>query len=182
MVPRTASRSRAQALALGTLFQNRLPRPALRGTPPPPHLPRGSIRSVGERRHRRLEPHAYRLQHGAVGYPFLHARHQTVVRDAIEVPLQIGVVDGAVAFLQVPLDRFERVHGRAPRTKAVGTGHEIRFENRFQNQLRGALDNTITQGGNAQRALPPVGLGDAHPPHRSRPVAPRLPGSAAPSR
>lgn len=126
--------------------------------------------------HRSLEPHAYQLQHGAVSYPLLHARHKAVVRDAVEVPFQVGIVDGGVTCRQVPLDRLKRISSRATRSETVGTRQEIRLEDRLQNQLRGGLDQTITHGGNAQGAFSAAGLGDAHPPHRSRPVAPRLQG------
>src|SRR6516164_1113744 len=54
----------------------------------------------------------------------------------------------------------------APRPESIREAEKVGFVDGIQHLDRCALDDLVFQRRNAERSLPPVGLGDVHPPHR----------------
>ena len=71
---------------------------------------------------------------------------------------------------QSGVERIQRMMLAAPRPEPVREAEEVGLVDGVQHLDRGALDDLVLQRGHAERPLPPVGLGDVHPPHRLRPV------------
>ena len=126
---------------------------------------------VGLLDHRCFQPQANQFQHRAITDPHAQASHQLVVRDRIEVPLQVGVVHFPIARRQVRANRFQRLMGRTLRSESIGTIQEIRLEDRLQNQQRRRLHHAVFHRRDAQRTQLAVSLRNVHPPHRLRSVA-----------
>jgi hypothetical protein len=106
----------------------------------------------------------------AVGNPGSNAGHQFVMRDRVEVALQVRVVHRRIAVAKVRLDFFDGVEGRAPGPKPVRAVQEIRVEDRLQEEEHRCLHHPIPDGGNAQRTQFSVRLRDVHALHWLRAV------------
>jgi hypothetical protein len=77
----------------------------------------------------------YQRQNASVADLFRYPRHQPVVRDRVEVALQVGVHHMGVTFLQQPVDLPQRVLAAAFRTEAVAAFPELRLKDRFNRHL-----------------------------------------------
>ena len=117
-----------------------------------------------------LQPHPDQLQHRPVHDPHAQARHQLVVRNRIEVALQVRVVHRLIPGLQVTAYLLQRLVRRAPRTEPVGAIQEIRLEDRLQDQQGRHLHHPVAHRRDAQRSQLPIRLRDVDAPHRLRPV------------
>jgi hypothetical protein len=62
------------------------------------------------------------------------------------------------------------VRSAPSRTVSIGTGIEVRLEDRLQHQLGGGLHHPVPDRRNAERPLTATGLRDHHPSHRLGPV------------
>ena len=62
----------------------------------------------------------------------------------------------------------------APRPEPVGEAEEVRLVDAVQHLDDGALGDLVLQAGDAERPLPPVRLGDVHPPRRLGSVCPAV--------
>ena len=90
---------------------------------------------------------------------------------AIEEPPDVRV-EHPVHLLrqQSRVERIQRLMLAAPRSEPVREAEEVRLVDGVQHLDRGPLDDLVLQRGHADRPLPPVGLGDVHPPNRLRSV------------
>ena len=122
----------------------------------------------------RLEPHPDQLQHAPVHDPLLHAGHQLLVGDGVEVRLQVRVVHFPPPLLEVLLDLLQRIVGRSAGTESERTIQEVRLEDRLHDQQHRHLHHAVPDRRDAQRAELAVGLGNVHALHRLRPVGPGL--------
>ncbi len=108
-----------------------------------------------------------------------HPADQPVVRDRVEIALQVGIHHEAVACLQKPIDLPQRRLAAASRTEAVAARPELRFKDWFNGQFERRLHHPVPgfRSGqaldrrDAQRAGLAVPLGYLDPFHRSRPIA-----------
>ena len=117
----------------------------------------------------RLQERFDQRQHGAVGDLFLQARHQTVVRDRVEVALQVGVHHVDVARLEQLIDPTQGVFAAASRTKPVAVFREVALEDRLDHVHHRRLHHAIAHRGNAQRSrLVRARLGDVNASNRLR--------------
>src|SRR6267154_4700914 len=66
----------------------------------------------------------------------------------------------------MPVHFLDRVHRPASGPVAVGIVLEVSLEDRFDHDLGGSLNHTISNGRNAERTLATIRFGDHHPPHR----------------
>jgi hypothetical protein len=82
------------------------------------------------------------------------------VGNRVEVALQVCVIDFPPAGLELFADRFDGLMRRAARTESVRAVNEVGLEDRLQHQEHGRLDDAVPNGGNAQRSLPSVWLGN----------------------
>ena len=71
---------------------------------------------------------------------------------------------------QSRVERIQRVMRAAPWPEPVRETEKVRFVDGVQHLDRRALDDLVFQRRHSERPLPPVGLGDVHPPHRLGPV------------
>jgi len=67
---------------------------------------------------------------------------------------------------QSRVERVQRVMRAAPRPESIREAEKVRFINGVQHLDRRPLGDLIFQRRHSERPLPPVGLGDVHPPHR----------------
>ena len=118
-----------------------------------------------------LQPHADQPQHRAVGDPSFQTLEQRVMRNRIEVRLQIRVVDLLEPGGDGLADHVDRLMGIPARTEPEGTVQEVRLEDRLEHQQHRRLDDPVRDRRDTQRSLPAVRLGDIHALHRLRPVA-----------
>src|SRR5439155_768954 len=75
---------------------------------------------------------------------------------------------------QPRVERIQRIVRAAPWSEPVREAEEVSLIDRVQHLDRRALDDLVFQRGNAQRPLPPVGLGDVRSLDRLCPVRPPL--------
>ena len=146
------------------------PHPALR-RPAPVALDRRWLPFLAWLHHHRLQPLPEEREHGAVHDPHPHTSHQLVVRDGIEVLLQVRVVHGGASFFELLEDDLQRLLSTPSGAKPEGAFLEVRFEDRFQKEQDGRLHHPIAHRRDPQRSQFPVRLGDVDPPDRGAPVA-----------
>ena len=103
----------------------------------------------------------------------LEPDHQPVVIDPIEECFQVKVDHPAVASTDVRLQLPHGLVRRALRTKSVAARVEVGFPLLTDDLSNGLLDEPVEHGGNTQRTLAPVWLGDLYPSYRLRAVAAR---------
>ena len=100
-----------------------------------------------------------------------HQGHQPVVRDAVEIALQVGIHHPGEPLLQQPIDFPQRVLAAPPRPEAVTTRPELSFKDRLDDHLESRLHDPILDRRDPERTGSPVTFGDLHPLDRVRPVA-----------
>jgi hypothetical protein len=71
---------------------------------------------------------------------------------------------------QSGIERIQRIMLAASGPEPVRESEEVGFVDGIKHLDRGALDDFVFQRRYPERPLPPVGLGDIHPPHRLGPV------------
>jgi Recombinase zinc beta ribbon domain len=120
--------------------------------------------------HLRFEPQPNQLDHTAVSDPMAYASQQLVVLNGIEVALQVGIVDGLIAVLQMPTYLFQGIVRAAFGAKTVARILEVRLKDRFQNQNRGLLHHPISHTRYPQWPEFPVFLWNVDSPHSPRQV------------
>src|SRR3989454_4990581 len=76
--------------------------------------------------------------------------------------------------LPICVEHVQRVVRVAPRPEPVGEAEKVGLVDRIHHRDRRALDELVFQRGDAQRSLPPVGLGDVRPLDRLRSIRPAL--------
>src|SRR6266478_3891031 len=100
-----------------------------------------------------------------------HPRHQLVVRDRIEVTLQVGIHDMSEAFLQQPIDLPQRIFAASSRPEAVTSRSELDFKDWLNGHLQSRLHDAVLDGRYPERTGLPAAFGNIHPFDRARPVA-----------
>jgi hypothetical protein len=105
-----------------------------------------------------------------VADPFLDLRHQPLVRDAVEVALEVGVDHEGVTVLDQPVHFAQRVMAAASRPEAVALRTERRLEDRFDDELHRRLDDAVLDRRDTQRPRPAIALGDVNPSDGLRPI------------
>ncbi len=88
--------------------------------------------------------------------------------NAIEVPLQIGVIRFPIAGGQCLAEGVDRLRSALARTIPIRAVQEVRFKDRLQHEQHRHLDDPVFDRGYSQRPLPPVRLGNVHALHRLR--------------
>ena len=87
--------------------------------------------------------------------------------------LQVDVHNKAPTFLHVGLRTTYRVVRTLSGPEAVVRIREGRVEQQLQDTQKGLLDEPVEDRRDAELTLAPAGLGDRHPSHRLRLIAPR---------
>ncbi len=147
---------------------------------------------IGEQRRQRAALRRTLVSHGADAV-LHHPRRQKAADDAqqalvADAPCQAGhqhiVVDPVEKFFEVEIDHdvmpvgdvfpgSEQCIMRSPsRAEAEARRREARIEQRLEDLQDRLLDQAIDHRRNAQLALAAAGLGDFHPAHRLRLIAP----------
>ena len=85
----------------------------------------------------------------------------------VQHPVHLALIDPG-------RQRVQRIMRAAARPEPIGEALEVRLEHGIQHLRQRPLDDLVLQRRDPQRAQPPVRLGNVHPPHRRRPVPPRL--------
>jgi hypothetical protein len=85
----------------------------------------------------------------------------------------------AVSACQLPpqdpdRQRIQRIMRAAPRPEPVGETDKVLLVDGVEHLDHRSLDDLVLQGGDAERALPPVRLWYVHPTRRARPVGPTV--------
>src|SRR6516165_12366834 len=92
---------------------------------------------------------------------------QPFVRNPIEKALKVKIEHPVHPLRQQSgVERVQRVMRAAPWPEPVREAEKVRFVDGVQHLDRGTLGDLIFQRRDTERPLPPVGLGDVHPPHR----------------
>ena len=102
----------------------------------------------------------------AVDDPRRDRAKKFVVRDRIQILRQVGVHHIGEPLAQQSVHRLDRIDAAAARSVAIGSGFEVRLEDRLQHQLRGGLHHAVPNRGDTEWPLTATGLGDHHPSHR----------------
>ena len=123
--------------------------------------------------HAGLEPFLDQSHDAPVRNPVLDELHQPPVVDGLEEPTDVGIEHPVHLLRQEPgVQRIQCVMRAAPRPESVGEAEKVSLVDRVQHLNRRALDELVFQRGDAQRPLPPVGLGDVRPLDRLRSIRP----------
>ena len=93
-----------------------------------------------------------------------------MMRYRVEVFRQVRIDDIRVPLAQRRMHRPNRIVRRTPRSIAIGTVLEVRFEDRFQHQLRGRLRHAVPNRRDPEWSLAAAWFGNHHPAHRRRPI------------
>src|SRR5690554_4904209 len=117
-----------------------------------------------------LEPAMEQGEKATIADPFLYPFHQWLVRDRVEVALQVGIDHEGEAFLEQTIYFAQRVTAAAPRPKAVALRTERGLEDRFDDEFHRHLRDPVLDRRDAQRPGPAIVLGDFHSPDRLRAV------------
>jgi len=120
--------------------------------------------------HPGLQPLADQADNPPISDPVFDECDQPLMAHRVEEPGNVGVEDEVDVLLSDP-DRqcVQRIVLAAPRPEAVAEPQEVCFPDCVQHLDHRALDDLILQCRDAERPLPPVRLGDGHPPRRQRP-------------
>jgi len=128
--------------------------------------------AVGVRLHDdRFQPHPNQAQHRAIHDSHSHRRQQLVVRDRVEVPFQIRIINFPQSGVQMLTDGVDGLVGVLAWTKPIGAVQEVRLKDRLQDQQHRCLHDAVFDRRNPQRPLPTVGLGNVNTLHRRWPIA-----------
>ena len=119
----------------------------------------------------RFEERLHQGQDAFVSDTCPHPVHEGRVRDFVEAGFDVSFHDPLVTawFRGQVTDLRHRVVSPAPRAEPIGTGEEIRLEDRLQHQLQRCLDHPVGDGRDPQAAQLAARLGDHPLPHRQRP-------------
>jgi len=71
-------------------------------------------------------------------------------------------------------ERIQRIVLSTPWSEPVRKPEKILFIDCAQHRDDGLLHNLVLDGGNPQRALPPIRFGNVYPPRRGRPICPGM--------
>src|SRR5690349_23303324 len=146
--------------------KQRRERTTLRGA-----LPAGLKQPVGQHPGRQIA--SDQPKHPPILDARRHAGHEFVVIDPVEKLRQIYIDNELIAVGDIGLRLRHRLLGRASRPEAVTVLAERRVPQRLKPLEHRLLDDAIDHGWNAESTLPAApGLGDHHPTHRLRLVAP----------
>lgn len=96
--------------------------------------------------------------------------HQALVRDAVEVPLQVSIHHMGVAFLQKCIDLPQRVFAAPAGSKPVARVLKLLLKDRLYHPLDRRLDNPVLDRRDAQGPRFTARFGYLYPPHRLGPV------------
>ncbi len=122
--------------------------------------------------HGTLQPHADQLQNLAIGNASLQAFDQGIMRDGIEVRLQVGVIHLRETGRQVLTNGVDRLMGISTRTKPIRAVQEVCLKDRLQHQQHCGLNDAVSDRWYTKRSQPSVRLGDVDALHRLRPIGP----------
>src|ERR1700724_3624382 len=100
-----------------------------------------------------------------------HPCHQLVVRDRIEVTLQVGIHYMSEALLQQPIDLPQRIFAASSRPEAVTSRPELDFKDWLNGHLQSRLHDAVLDGRYPERTGLPAAFGNIDPFDRARPVA-----------
>src|ERR671918_231214 len=121
--------------------------------------------------HAGIEPFLDQPHDALVRNPMLDELHQPPVVDGIEEPTDVGIEHPVhLPRQQSRIERIQRMMRAASRPEPVREAEEVSLVDRVHHLNRRALDELVFQRGDAQRPLPPVGLGDVRPLDRPRSV------------
>ena len=88
------------------------------------------------------------------------------MRNRIEILRQVGVHHIGEPLAQQSVHRLDRIDAAAARSVAIGSGFEVRLEDRLQHQFRSGLHHAVPDRRDAKWPLAAAGLRDHHPSHR----------------
>ena len=115
----------------------------------------------------------HKIENAAVADARPQPLDQPVVRDRIEVALQIGVHHEAVAGFDEAIDDPQRILGAASRPEAEARRVEPRVQNWLQHEFDRGLGDAVLDRGNPQRPHSAIPFRDLHAPDRRRTVISR---------
>ena len=113
------------------------------------------------------------IEEAAIAHPRPQPLHQLVVRDRVEVALQIGVHHETVAQLDQPIDLPQRILTAASRPEAEARRMELRLQDGLQHEFDRRLGDAVLDRRYSQRPHPAIPFRDLHAPDRRRTVFPR---------
>src|SRR4029078_10526326 len=79
-----------------------------------------------------LQPHPDQCEHIPGHHSHVHASQQLVVRNRIEIALEVRIIHRLIPGFYMPAYLLQRLMGRALRTEPIGAILEICFEDRLQ--------------------------------------------------
>lgn len=120
--------------------------------------------------HARLQVTSDQDEYPSVGDVTSQQAHQHIVVDPIEELGQIQVDHPAVAVVDVPLHRLDRLMGTSTGTEPVTVIRESRIQHRAQHLMERLLDQAILHRWSTQYPLPALRPGDTDPAYRLRMV------------
>jgi len=101
----------------------------------------------------------------------LEEPHEMVVADVVKEPLDVGLDHPLGLLVGDDLGHpRERVVRTPPRSEAIGAVAELGLPDRLQHLTEPVLDQPVLEGGNAQRAIPPIPFWDIGAAHRLRAI------------
>ncbi len=118
-----------------------------------------------------FQPEADQPQDRAVRDPDLQAFEQRIMRDRVEIRLQVRVVHRRQPGGHVLTDRVDRLMGVLARTEPIRAVQEVGLKDRLEDQQHRRLNDPVFDGGNTQRSQPAVRFRDGHAFDRLGPVA-----------
>ena len=103
------------------------------------------------------------IQNASIADLLFYPRHQPVVRDRVEIALQVGVHHMGIAFLQQPIDFPQRILASSTRTEAVAAFPERCLKDRFNRHFERRLHDAVLHARYPQRTglARPLGYIDA---------------------
>ena len=110
-----------------------------------------------------LQPAADQVEHATVDDVLLDPRHQTIVRNRVEIAFQVGIYHEGIAIPDQLIDLPQGVVASALRTEAVAAVREAVLEDRLDDEPDGLLDDAVLDRGDAQRSRSAIALRDVHP-------------------
>lgn len=109
-----------------------------------------------------LQPITDHAEHATVDDVLLDPSDQTIMRNRVEVALQVGVNHEGIAVLDQLIGLPQSVMAPTLRTEAVAAVGEAVLENRLDDEADGLLDDAVLDRGDAQRPRSAVALRDVH--------------------
>ena len=120
-----------------------------------------------------IEPRLDEIENAAVADARPEPLDQPVVRDRLEIALQIGVHHKAAAGFDEAIDDPQRILGAASRPEAEARRVEPRFQNGLQHEFDRRLGDAVLDRGNPQWPHPAIPFRDLHAQDRRRTVISR---------